>query len=144
MLRNAAEEAARTGLAWFDHVIGSPDEHARSLILMRGMTEEPEGPKKRARRPKRDPDMPKKPMTAYLLFCNEGRDKVKNDLGPDVPNSEVVAELTRRWTATPADEKKVEPTFSPFFHDILWPFGNIDLFDFRRGKKYMPRAESST
>lgn len=106
-LQDAAEGAARAGVAWFDHIIGSPDEHPRPLVLMRGQTEEPEGPKKRARRPKRDPNMPKKPMTAYLLFCSKGRELVKKDLGPDAPNSAVVAELTRRWTDTPADEKKV-------------------------------------
>jgi hypothetical protein len=40
----------------------------------RGKAEEP---KKRKRKAKKDPDAPKNPMSAYLLFCEEWREKVK-------------------------------------------------------------------
>lgn len=36
-----------------------------------------EEPKKRKRKAKKDPNAPKNPMSAYLLFCEEWRGKVK-------------------------------------------------------------------
>lgn len=36
-----------------------------------------EEPKKRKRKAKKDPNAPKNPMSAYLLFCEEWREKVK-------------------------------------------------------------------
>ena len=123
MLRNAAEEASRAGLAYFDHVMGTttvappPPLHGDPLPYVRGMsmpplpfravTEEPEGPKRKRKREKRDPDMPKRPMTAYLLFCQEGRETVKKDLGENATHKDVLAELTRRWKEMPEGEKKV-------------------------------------
>jgi len=107
LLRNAADEASRAGLAFFDLFIGSGTEQQSHLFFQRGLTEEPVGPKKRAKRPKRDPNMPKRPMTAYLLFCHQGRETVKADLGPNVTHKEVIAELTKRWLDTPEDQKKV-------------------------------------
>ena len=34
-------------------------------------------PKKRKRKQKKDPNAPKNPMSAYLMFCEEWREKVK-------------------------------------------------------------------
>lgn len=116
MLRNAAEEASRAGLAYFDHIIGTAPNGDHTYTYTRGMsvparatTEEPEGPLKRQRRKreKRDPDLPKRPMTAYLLFCNQGRETVKKDLGDGASHKDVIAELTKRWAEVPEDEKKV-------------------------------------
>ncbi|CAZ81310.1 unnamed protein product [Tuber melanosporum] len=106
LLRNAADEASRTGLAFFDIFIGSGTEQPSQIALQRSTTEEPEGPKKRAKRAKRDPAMPKRPMTAYLLFCHQGRDTVKADLGPNATHKDILAELTKRWSETPEDQKK--------------------------------------
>lgn len=115
LLRNAAEEASRSGLAFFDLFInfGNEQQQHSHLFFRRGPTEEPEGPKKRAKRAKRDPAMPKRPMTAYLLFCHEGRETVKNDLGPNATHKDVIAELTRRWSDTPDEQKKVCQTTYP-------------------------------
>lgn len=120
MLRNAADHASRASLAYFDQIIGAPNgeqhqfttTYTRALSVappVRATTEEPEGPLKRPRRKreKRDPDLPKRPMTAYLLFCNQGRETVKKDLGDGASHKDVIAELTRRWAEVPEDEKKV-------------------------------------
>ncbi|PWW71529.1 HMG-box, partial [Tuber magnatum] len=109
LLRNAADEASRAGLVFFDLCIapGTEQQQQQShVFFQRGTTEEPQVPKKRAKRAKRDPAMPKRPMTAYLLFCHQGRDTVKADLGPDASHKEVLAELTKRWSDTPEDQKK--------------------------------------
>lgn len=107
LLRNAADEASRAGLAFFDLFLGPGTEQQSHIFFQRGPTEELEGPKKRAKRAKRDPAMPKRPMTAYLLFCHQGRETVKSDLGPNATHKDVIAELTRRWSDTPDDQKKV-------------------------------------
>ncbi|CUS12057.1 unnamed protein product [Tuber aestivum] len=108
VLRNSADEASRAIISLFNHFIasGSDQQQQSHALFQRGPTEEPEGPKRRARRPKRDPAMPKRPMTAYLLFCHQGRDTVKADLGPDATHKDVLAELTKRWSDTPDDQKK--------------------------------------
>ncbi|KAF9899521.1 hypothetical protein BX616_002971 [Lobosporangium transversale] len=43
-------------------------------VSKRGKNEEV---KKRKRKAKKDPNAPKNPMSAYLLFCEEWREKVK-------------------------------------------------------------------
>ena len=120
MLRNAADEASRAGLAYFDLVahgvsIGSNgDAYANFARAMsappgRAMTEEPEdGKRKRKRTVKiKDPNAPKKPATPFFLFCSEGRPTVKSDMGEGVAFSEIQAELKRRWEELSLDEKKV-------------------------------------
>lgn len=37
---------------------------------------------KKKKRAKKDPNAPKNPLSAYLLFCNDHRDRVKSD-NPD-------------------------------------------------------------
>lgn len=41
-----------------------------------------EEPKKKKRRAKKDPNAPKNPLSAYLLFCEEWREKVRAE-NPD-------------------------------------------------------------
>ncbi|KAL7267675.1 hypothetical protein RUND412_009728 [Rhizina undulata] len=146
MLRNAAEEASRAGLAYFDHVAGTAsiiptDISTGSLSYVRGMsmppmpirasTEEPESKRKR-KREKRDPDMPKRPMTAYLLFCHEGRETVKKDLGAAASHKDIMAELTRRWKEMPDEEKKTwqevyQGNRTTYEHDIaVYKAGKIE------------------
>jgi hypothetical protein len=127
MLRNAADEASRTGLAYFDMVTASVNGNGPSMstapspsfsraisvpVGLRAQTEDPEGAddnkrkRKRQSKPK-DPDAPKKPPTPFLLFCQEGRTTVKSDMGPAVKYPEVQEELRRRWEQLSADERTV-------------------------------------
>lgn len=117
VLRNAAEEASRASLTYFDHVIGVAVNGDHTHTYQRGMsmpvralTEEPEpGKRTRRKREKRDPDLPKRPMTAYLLFCNQGRETVKKELPENATHKDIIAELTQRWAKVPDEEKKVCP-----------------------------------
>lgn len=97
-----------------------------------GMTDDETDKKSRKsdgkRKPKkeRDPNMPVRPGTSYLLFCQSARSQVRNELtqrraevldkglvgegddgSSDVPTYEVQAELTRRWTEMSDPEKEV-------------------------------------
>lgn len=47
-------------------------------------------------KPMKDPNAPKKPLSAYFLFSQEERLKVKNEY-PDYSITEVAKELGRRW-----------------------------------------------
>ena len=55
-------------------------------------------------KPKRDPTMPKKPHSSYLLFSKEERLKVRNE-NPNFSNIECAKELGRRWKVVSPEEK---------------------------------------
>ncbi|KAG0271968.1 Non-histone chromosomal protein 6 [Linnemannia exigua] len=63
-----------------------------------------EEPKKRKRKAKKDPLAPKNPMSAYLLFCEEWREKVKAQ-NPTASFGETGRLLGEQWRAY-SDEKK--------------------------------------
>ena len=48
--------------------------------------------------------MPKKPQSAYLLFSQEERLKVRNE-NPNFSNNECAKELGRRWKVVSPEEK---------------------------------------
>ncbi|KAI5815109.1 hypothetical protein BZA77DRAFT_345218 [Pyronema omphalodes] len=121
MLRNAADEASRTGLAYFNFVINGmgggntstgANDHFASYV--RAMSAPPphsfeaeDGKKRRKRVVKaKDPNAPKKPATPFFLFCSEGRATVKGDLGAEAEFKDIQAELKARWEMLPAEEKQ--------------------------------------
>ena len=71
---------------------------AKVLVAGAGM----QGQNKPNQKPMKDPNAPKKPLSAYFLFSQEERLKVKNE-NPDHSITEVAKELGRRWaTLEPA------------------------------------------
>jgi len=54
---------------------------------------------------KRDPDAPKRPMSAYLSYANKLRAKVKAE-NPDCSNGEISKILSGMWKEIPDDERK--------------------------------------
>ncbi|KAF9123709.1 Non-histone chromosomal protein 6 [Mortierella sp. 14UC] len=63
-----------------------------------------EEPKKRKRKAKKDPNAPKNPMSAYLLFCEEWREKVKAQ-NPNSSFGELGRLLGEQWRAYTDDKK---------------------------------------
>lgn len=55
-------------------------------------------PTKANQKPMKDPNAPKKPLSAYFLFCQDEREKVKAD-NPQYSILEVAKELGRRWAS---------------------------------------------
>jgi hypothetical protein len=53
---------------------------------------------------KKDPNAPKKPATAFLLFSNEKRQSVKDEF-PDIDPKEIMAKLGELWRAATDAEK---------------------------------------
>ncbi|KAF9975898.1 Non-histone chromosomal protein 6 [Mortierella antarctica] len=70
-------------------------------VSKRGKNEEP---KKRKRKAKKDPNAPKNPMSAYLMFCEEWREKVKAQ-NPDASFGELGRLLGVQWRSY-SDEQK--------------------------------------
>jgi len=65
-------------------------------------------PQKPNQKPMKDPNAPKKPLSAYFLFSQEERLKVKAEY-PDYSITEVAKELGRRWaTIDPAIKQSYE------------------------------------
>jgi HMG (high mobility group) box/HMG-box domain len=50
-----------------------------------------------SRRGKKDPNAPKHPQSAYIIFCNEKRAEVKKYLGEESSATDVTKELGLRW-----------------------------------------------
>ncbi|KAG0203785.1 Non-histone chromosomal protein 6 [Mortierella sp. GBA30] len=70
-------------------------------VSKRGKNEEV---KKRKRKAKKDPNAPKNPMSAYLLFCEEWREKVKAQ-NPESSFGELGRLLGEQWRKYSEEQK---------------------------------------
>jgi len=70
---------------------GGQGQQAKVVVASPGMNQP-----KPNQKPMKDPNAPKKPLSAYFLFSQEERLKVKNE-NPDYSITEVAKELGRRW-----------------------------------------------
>jgi len=53
---------------------------------------------------RRDPNMPKKPLSAYIYFSQETREQIKKE-NPKMPVSAIMKEVSNRWAAMSKEEK---------------------------------------
>lgn len=60
--------------------------------------------KKKTNRKKKDPDAPKRSLSAYMFFANENRDVVRAE-NPGISFGQVGKLLGEKWKALDADEK---------------------------------------
>ncbi|CAG0915367.1 unnamed protein product [Notodromas monacha] len=68
------------------------------------MKNAPKGTAKRGKKAKKDPNAPKRSMSAFFWFCDEERPKVRKE-NPGWPVGEVAKELGRRWATVTASDK---------------------------------------
>merc|ERR1711994_660026 len=72
---------------------------------------QPMGVQQKSGKPVKDPNAPKKPLSAYFLFSQDERLKVKAEF-PDYSITEVAKELGRRWaTIDPALKQQYEQRY---------------------------------
>ncbi|AJW01064.1 high-mobility group nucleosome-binding protein [Saccharomyces cerevisiae S288C] len=65
----------------------------------------PREPKKRTTRKKKDPNAPKRALSAYMFFANENRDIVRSE-NPDITFGQVGKKLGEKWKALTPEEKQ--------------------------------------
>ncbi|KAG0668140.1 Non-histone chromosomal protein 6 [Maudiozyma exigua] len=65
----------------------------------------PRETKKRTKRKKKDPNAPKRALSAYMFFANENRDIVRSE-NPDVTFGQIGRLLGERWKALDAQGKE--------------------------------------
>ncbi|KIW08562.1 uncharacterized protein PV09_00527 [Verruconis gallopava] len=72
---------------------------AAGLAAPKGVPAEvPTGKDKKKRQKKeKDPNAPKRPLTAFFLFSTRAREHIKNDLGANATPVEINNEILRRW-----------------------------------------------
>lgn len=63
-------------------------------------------PKEKKEKSPKDPNKPKRGKSAYILFCAEERENVKNELPSNTKPTEITRELGVRWKALSASKKK--------------------------------------
>ena len=59
-----------------------------------------------AKKKSKKKDGPKRPLTSYMLFCQEKRVQLKQD-NPEMKSTEIVKEMGRAWRGLEDDEKKL-------------------------------------
>ena len=57
---------------------------------------------------KKDPSAPKRPRSAYILFCTDIREKIKEE-NPEVHNNELMKYMAAKWSNI-SDKKKAKYT----------------------------------
>ncbi|KAK9897519.1 hypothetical protein P389DRAFT_195127 [Cystobasidium minutum MCA 4210] len=62
--------------------------------------------RKKAAKKLKDPDAPKRPPSAYIIFQNEIREKVKES-NPGVPYSEILQQVSEQWKALGEEKQRV-------------------------------------
>jgi hypothetical protein len=113
-------------------------------------------PKRKVSQKLKDPAAPKKPPTAYVLFCKDERPTIKSEL-PDLKPQEVMAELGARWKALKEKKKlkykKKEDEFKIEYKKVMESYErpsdeelvklkvNQPKVSSARGKKRKPRAK---
>lgn len=69
--------------------------------------QQPSGARKNAKKPK-DPNGPKRPVTAFIFFCREQRPKIREKT-VGIKTSEVTSMLAEIWRGLSEKQKKVSP-----------------------------------
>lgn len=74
------------------------------------MTKEEKKALRKERKANRDPNAPKRPPSAYLLFQNEIREDMRQRY-KDLTYSEVLGKISEAWKALTEEQRKVSAVF---------------------------------
>lgn len=58
------------------------------------------------KRKKKDPNAPKKPLSAYMFFCKDHREEAKGKLEKGASVTDIAKKLGKMWKKTDSEEKK--------------------------------------
>jgi hypothetical protein len=93
-------------ITWLEH----PKDTGKSYDLpapkkRKRSTSRSESPSKKAKKAKKDPDAPKRPRSAYLLFTKDHREKVVKKY-PTEKVTQIIQRLAKMWKEADDEEKK--------------------------------------
>lgn len=69
--------------------------------------------KKKRVKKERDPNAPKRPLTAFFLYSTYARPEVKKEMGDETSPVDVNNEILKRWKGMSNEEKEVFADLSP-------------------------------
>ena len=94
----------------FSSTAGGSSGAGGAHLTAAGGTVGADGGKKKRVRKERDPNAPKRPLTAYFLYAQRAREYIRKDLATDnedVRPGDISTESTRRWHAMKPEEQEV-------------------------------------
>lgn len=102
-------------------VIFTQSELSSVFILQQQRTKRGGWAKGRKRKkPLRDSNAPKSPLTGYVRFMNERREQLRAKR-PEVPFPEITRMLGNEWSKLPPEEKRVPLHFLSLLHGVALP-----------------------
>ena len=114
-LQSAIGDLIHAYLAHTNNILGGgPSTGADTLAISNplgfsGTSVDIASKKKKAKK-ERDPNAPKRPLTAYFLYAQHARKIIREDLGADnidLKPGDIATEATRRWHAMSLEEQEV-------------------------------------
>lgn len=97
-----AKNAATTPVAVENSVVSSPEIQMAQENVQDLQIDSTEIKKRKVR----DPNQPKRPLSAYLSFQLKTRQAVKDSLGETATQKEILSEIAERWSKLNDDERK--------------------------------------
>ena len=79
------------------------------------------------RKAQRDPNEPKRPVTAYFLFLQHARPQLAKDM-PNAKGNELQQEATERWNGMSEEDKRVCSNTIPPLPKIISIFYSSNIF----------------
>ena len=75
---------------------------------------------------KKDPNAPKKPLSAYMFFCADHRDQIKKD-NPEMKVTEVTSELGKVWGTMDEVRQRLDDQARSQLHDSMATASHVCL-----------------
>ena len=90
-------------------VVGAANKRGKKLTAKKAASESSgssvaASPATAAKKTRREPHMPKKPLSAYIYFSQEVREVIKKE-NPSLPVAEIMKEVSNRWAAMTKAQK---------------------------------------
>lgn len=131
-------------------------EEMEDYVAPEPSSEEEKKPKKKSS-PKKDPNAPKKPTNAYMIFAKEERANIKKDSGIE-DSKELIKEIGRRWTVEKEKESKIFKKYAKLLEEAKEKYaeemedyvapeveeGEEEKKEEKKSKKAAPKKDSNS
>jgi hypothetical protein len=84
---------------------------------------------------KKDPNLPKRPLSSYMFFCNLNRDKTREKLGDDSTMISVTKELSKQWNLVKNNKSELPKYTKMAQQDIERHKAEMEIYIKENGSK---------